>query len=98
MGRCWLPWEDTDKKGRPRQRDLRPLLKDLTLQDQSGAAARLAVDVVIDANGRTLKPEQLETILADCLGEELAITTLRRDWLYLRPEATRPGQAGETRP
>lgn len=93
-----LPWKDTDKKGRPRQRDLRPLLKDLTLQDQSGAAARLAVDVVIDANGRSLKPEQLETILAGCLGQELAITTLRRDWLYLRPEATRPRQAGVTCP
>ncbi len=93
-----LPWEDTDKKGRPRQRDLRPLLKDLTLLGQGGAAVRLAVDVAIDASGRSLKPEQLETILAGRLGEELAITTLRRDWLYLRPEASRPRQAGEPRP
>ena len=90
-----LPWEDMDKKGRRRQRDLRPLLKDLTVQGQRGAAVRLAVDVAIDPTGRSLKPEQLETILADRLGEELCITTLRRDWLYLRPEATtRPRQAG----
>ena len=90
-----LPWEDMDKKGRRRQRDLRPLLKDLTIDGQRGAAVRLAVDVAIDPTGRSLKPEQLETILADHLGEGLCITTLRRDWLYLRPEATtRPRQAG----
>lgn len=87
-----LPWEDMDKKGRRRQRDLRPLLKDLTLHDQSGAAVQLAVDVAIDPTGRSLKPEQLETILADHLGEGLCITALRRDWLYLRPEATKSQQ------
>ena len=89
-----LPWEDMDKKGRPRQRDLRPLLKDLTLHGQKGATVRLAVDVAIDPSGRSLKPEQLETVLADHLGEGLAITTLRRDWLYLRPEATGLQQEG----
>lgn len=89
-----LPWGDTDKKGRPRQRDLRPLLKGLTLHGQSGAAVRLAVDVAIDPTGRSLKPEQLETILADRLGEGLTITTLRRDWLYLHSESAKPQQAG----
>jgi len=84
-----LPWDDTDKKGRPRQRDLRPLLKDLILHGQGGAAVQLAVDVAIDPTGRSLKPEQLEMILADHLGERLCITTLRRDWLYLRPEAAK---------
>ena len=88
-----LPWEDTDKKGRARQRDLRPLLKDLTLHRQRGAAVQLAVDVAIDSTGRSLKPEQLERILARHLGEALSITTLRRDWLYLAPEAARSPQA-----
>ncbi len=88
-----LPWDDTDKKGRPRQRDLRPLLKNLTFHGQHGAAARLAVDVAIDPSGRSLKPEQLEAILADRLGEGLCITTLHRDWLYLRPEAGKAAPA-----
>ena len=81
-----LPWEDRDKKGRPRQRDLRPLLKGVTLQGQRGAAAQLTVDVAIDPTGRSLKPEQLGAMLADRLGEKLCITTLRRHWLHLRPE------------
>ena len=92
-----LPWDDTDKKGRPRQRDLRPLLKGLTLHGQRGAAVQLAVDVAIDSSGRSLKPEQLETILAGRLGEELTVTTLCRDWLYLRSEAAKP-QPGKRRP
>ena len=87
-----LPWEDIDKKGRTRQRDLRPLLKDLTLHGQEGASVQLAVDVAIDPTGRSLKPEQLEPILAGRLGEGLCITTLCRDWLYLRPEAATPRQ------
>ena len=85
-----LPWEDTDKKGRPRKRDLRPLLKDVTLHGQEGAAVQLAVDVAIDSTGSSLKPEQLRTILSGRLGAELCITTLRRDWLHLRPEAAKP--------
>jgi len=87
-----LPWQDVDKKGQRRHRDLRPLLKDLTLHDQRGAAVQLSVDVAIDPTGRSLKPQQLETILADHLGEGLSITALRRDWLYLRPEAAKPRQ------
>lgn len=82
-----LPWDDTDKKGRPRQRELRPLLNDLAFHGQSDTAVQLVVDVAIDPTGRSLKPEQLQAILADHLGERLCITTLRRDWLHLRPEA-----------
>jgi len=83
-----LPWEDTDKKGRPRQRDLRPLLKTLAIHPQAGGAVQLRAEVVIEPSGATLKPEQLDMLLGKRLGQELCTTTLRRDWLYLSPEAT----------
>ncbi|MCP9928580.1 TIGR03960 family B12-binding radical SAM protein [Cyanobium sp. CH-040] len=70
-----LIWEDTDKKGRPRQRDCRPDLLDLRLietdgaQDVTAGRARLAVHASVDAAGRSLRPDQL----AHWLGRELGV-------------------------
>ena len=77
-----LIWEDTDKKGRPRRRDVRALLKTLHLISVDAAdpplSAQLELMAAVDELGRSLKPAQLCHWLSERLGEELTLSRVRR--------------------
>ncbi len=85
-----LPWHDTDKKGRPRSRDCRPVLRDLRwLSPQPAAAAGsgsawFALEAAIDSSGRSLRPDQLAHWMAEQLGLPLACGSMERTALTLR--------------
>ena len=85
-----LIWEDTDKKGRPRRRDVRELLQDLRLLEQLepcsediGARAELELLAAVDSQGRSLKPAQLQFWLSQHLGFDLSLSRVRRVELTL---------------
>jgi len=77
-----LIWEDTDKKGRPRRRDFRTLLTDLRLLSvdrvASTPSAQLELIAAVDVQGRSLKPAQLCSWLAELLGCELTLSRVKR--------------------
>ena len=86
-----LPWQDTDKKGRPRQRDYRQLLLDLRLLSPTAAAAAAAAAQVgqsaavqitlasaITPQGLGLKPDHLCLWLGQQLGRTLRTDRHRR--------------------
>jgi radical SAM-linked protein len=87
-----LSWHDTDKKGRPRQRDCRPELQDLRLvapgADPEAPAAPgelvLELEAAIDGAGRSLRPSQVAHWLAKHLGREPALGSQCRRALLLR--------------
>jgi radical SAM-linked protein len=82
-----LPWSDTDKKGRPRQRDGRPFLLGLELLGPLDAATgpvSLRLRAAIDGQGRSLRPDQLAHWLQEELGVALRLGRLRRERLILR--------------
>lgn len=74
-----LIWDDTDKKGRPRQRDCRPYL--LGLAHDNGW---LTYEARIDPQGRSLRPEQLQHWLAPLLPGPLSFQRQQRQALILR--------------
>jgi radical SAM-linked protein len=76
-----LIWEDTDKKGRPRQRDCRPFLLELSCGDDGW----LTYEAVIDPQGRSLRPEQLQHWLTPLLPQPLAFQRQQRWALMLHP-------------
>ena len=85
-----LIWEDTDKKGRPRRRDLRGLLRELHLLPwtvvspaSGGCSAELELLAAVDPQGRSLKPAQLQLWLSHQLGSELSLSRVRRVELTL---------------
>ena len=85
-----LIWEDTDKKGRPRRRDLRDLLQDLRLLEQHepcseeiSSRAELELIAAVDSQGRSLKPAQLQFWLSQYLGFDLTLSRVRRVELTL---------------
>ncbi len=80
-----LLWHDTDKKGRPRERDCRPALRCLELARVEGALAHLNLDAAIDPAGRSLKPDQLRHWLGERLGLGLQLIVQRRERLTLKP-------------
>jgi radical SAM-linked protein len=84
-----LPWRDTDKKGRPRERDCRPDLLKLRIvsppTDGLGGAIRLDLEAAIDSQGRSLRPVQLAHWLGAALGRDLAAEAVVRRALRLRP-------------
>lgn len=90
LGADTLPWHDTDKKGRPRSRDCRPVLRDLRwLAPQpadaaSDGSAWFEFEAAIDASGRSLRPAQLAHWLADQLGMPLTCGAMQRTALTLR--------------
>jgi len=88
----WI-WHDTDKKGRPRQRDCRPFLQQLHLEagEQPGQIA-VHVQAVVDPTGRSLRPEQLQHWFAERLQMPLDLVQLRRLALQLSPDAEAPNQ------
>ena len=83
-----LIWRDTDKKGRPRERDCRPALLDLAMLEVANgpdaAAASLRLEASIDPQGRSLRPEQMAHWLAEELGRPLRLEAVRREALCLR--------------
>jgi radical SAM family uncharacterized protein/radical SAM-linked protein len=86
-----LSWQDTDKKGRPRQRDCRPELLNLRQVDPRmcpGAPATdalvLELEAAIDGAGRSLRPSQVSHWLAQHLGCELVVGHQCRTALLLR--------------
>ncbi|MEY4431563.1 MAG: hypothetical protein RLZZ533_1499 [Cyanobacteriota bacterium] len=88
----WI-WHDTDKKGRPRQRDCRPFLQQLHLEagQQPGQIA-VHVQALVDPTGRSLRPEQLQHWFAERLETPLDLVQLRRLALQLAPDAEAPNQ------
>jgi radical SAM-linked protein len=86
----WM-WHDTDKKGRPRQRDCRPFLQSLSLDAVEGMpeTVELRYGALVDPAGRSLRPEQLQHWFSQQLDAELEMVSLRRESLQLRqsPEA-----------
>jgi len=81
----WI-WNDTDKKGRPRQRDCRPYLQALEVLELCGDEAAVQLDYTadIDAAGRSLRPEQLQHWFGERLGQPLQLGRLCRLGLQLR--------------
>ena len=80
-----LIWQDTDKKGRPRQRDCREALLGLGLTLEPGGSVMLELDAAIDPSGRSLRPEQLQHWLAEQLDRPLHLGRLQRQALTLKP-------------
>jgi radical SAM-linked protein len=80
-----LPWYDTDKKGRPRERDCRPALRMLALETVEAGTARLRLEAAVDPAGRSLKPEQLRHWLGAQLSCALSLGLQRREHLSLKP-------------
>jgi radical SAM family uncharacterized protein/radical SAM-linked protein len=94
-----LIWQDTDKKGRARERDCRPALRNLHIlaSHTCGARARtgelvLQLEAAIDGAGRSLRPAQVAHWLAQHLGQGLAIGEQCRTALLLRvpPQPEQP--------
>jgi hypothetical protein len=79
----WI-WHDTDKKGRPRQRDCRPFLESLEVSAAAADAVLVRYGAVVDPAGRSLRPEQLQHWFAQQLDAELEMVSLRRESLQLR--------------
>ena len=79
-----LIWHDTDKKGRPRQRDCRPALKTLKrLEGGDGKRIRLRLEAMVDPMGRSLRPSQIQHWLAEQLGVSVSLQALCREELRL---------------
>ena len=83
LGAEALPLEELDRQGRRRRRDLRPLLLDLHWHHWSPQQLELGLETLVQANGRSLKPDQLRQLLAQRLGCDLQQTQLRRVALKL---------------
>ena len=83
LGAEALLLEELDRQGRRRRRDLRPLLLDLHWHHWSPQQLELGLETLVQANGRSLKPDQLRQLLAQRLGCELQQTQLRRVALKL---------------
>ena len=80
----WI-WHDTDKKGRPRQRDCRPYLQSLELLEAQGdSTVAVRYGAAVDPAGRSLRPEQLQHWFSQQLGQPLEMVSLRRESLQLQ--------------
>ena len=79
-----LIWHDTDKKGRPRQRDCRPSLRRLELfAGSSPQRRRLCLESAVDEMGRSIRPTQIQHWIAEQQGLPLEIDALNREALHL---------------
>ncbi len=81
-----LPWNDQDKKGRPRQRDCRSALLALRRLAPPEPDGRVSLELkaAIDPQGRGLRPEQIQFWLAQRLGFSLELEAVQRQALQLR--------------
>ena len=87
LARDTLVWDDTDKKGRPRQRDCRPALETfeivapiegVAVNGEPVEGVRLEFFAQIDHQGRSLKPAQLKHWLSEALMQSLHLHNVRR--------------------
>ena len=79
-----LIWNDTDKKGRPRQRDCRSsLLSLLPLSPPDDTWIELRLEAAVDDMGRSLRPLQIQHWLSEQIGAPLRLQDLCRDELRL---------------
>ncbi len=87
-------WSDIDKKGRPRNLDLKPYLQLLQkssdihctphgIQSKNTNKAIIKLETNIDSLGRSLKPIQIKHLLEEQLGEPLEINSVKREELIL---------------
>ncbi len=81
----WI-WHDHDKKGRPRQRDCRPALRQARLSHacRQEPSVELELETAIDGQGFGLRPEHLRVWLSERLGRPLRLGRMRREALILR--------------
>jgi hypothetical protein len=81
----WI-WHDHDKKGRPRQRDCRPALRQVRLSRHARQEGwvELELDTSIDPQGFGLRPEHLRGWLSARLETPLRLGWMRREALILR--------------
>jgi radical SAM-linked protein len=81
----WI-WHDQDKKGRPRQRECRPALRQVRLCRHGAAEPRveLELETRIDGQGFGVRPEHLRSWLSERLGRPLRLDGMRREALLLR--------------
>ncbi len=86
-----LSWHDTDKKGRPRERDCRPELLDLRRVEAGACGGQaspdgllLQLEAAIDGAGRSLRPSQVAHWMAAHLGGSVALGHQCRTALLLR--------------
>jgi radical SAM-linked protein len=93
-----LIWQDTDKKGRPRERDCRPALRDLRMLKPvargdlvTTGELVLQLEAAIDGAGRSLRPAQAAHWLAQHLGQGITLGEQCRTALLLR-ESPHPEQ------
>ena len=92
LGAEVLHWSDTDKKGRPRERDCRPSLLAVHLAGVAATAVdptplrsvELQLEAAVDGAGRSLRPNQLAHWLEERLGERLQLGRQCRIGLVLR--------------
>ena len=86
-----LIWHDTDKKGRPRERDCRPNLQSIRLKNYLQKEkeplrlnkASIELKALIDPMGRSLKPSQIKHWIEERMGYALEISDVRRNELQL---------------
>ena len=83
-----LIWKDKDKKGRYRERDMRPELKnvELTMPKQAHLEGDVSVvlNSLISSNGQSIKPIHIQHWLSESLGENLEIENIQRSELILK--------------
>ena len=79
-----LMWHDTDKKGRPRSRDCRSVLRRLdVVSENESPRLRLRLEADVDAMGRSLRPSQIQHWLEEQISAPIALQCLKRDRLEL---------------
>ena len=83
----WI-WHDVDKKGRPRQRDCRPALRQIKLMghDARLETVELELETSIDGQGFGVRPEHGRVWLSEHLQQPLRLGMPRREALRLRPQ------------
>ncbi len=87
-----LIWVDTDKKGRLRERDLKPELKNLLLteykikNDQLDDEETISIELqsLISPIGQSIKPMHIKHLLAKSLGHSITIKDIKRSKLILK--------------
>jgi radical SAM-linked protein len=84
----WI-WNDHDKKGRPRQRDCRPALRQIHLARHDGPTneVELVLETRIDAQGFGVRPEHLRSWLSAHLKRPLRLGHQKREALILGEQA-----------
>ena len=78
-----LIWHDTDKKGRPRERDCRSSLLSLEASSET-AGITVHLHASIDEMGRSIKPAQIQHWLQEHLGGPLEVDQVQRTALLLQ--------------